>query len=107
MTRPDTGITATNAIGNQSSIGLGVIHVRDGSYARGEYDAVLGAGQWTDLAFGWSSTAGWYTGPGYCTAQWRSDTGIGGPYHRQLPDLGAGQHFIGGATSYIVVAYRC
>ncbi len=98
-------VAATNAIANQSSIGIGVIHVRDGNYSHGNYDVVLPRGQWTDLAFGWASTAGWYTGPGYCTQQWRSDSIIGS-YVRQLPDLGPGQHFIGSHTSYIVIAYR-
>jgi hypothetical protein len=93
--------TTTNYIYNDSDIGLGVIHVRDGSYTHGTYDVVLAPGTFTP----WTSTAGWYTGPGYCTEQYRSDDGA--PWTRQYPDLGPGQHFIGAHTSYIVYAYHC
>jgi hypothetical protein len=94
-----------NFIVNASAIVLGVIHVRDGSYRHGTYDSILPAEKSTDVYLGWPGAAGWYTGPGYCTAQWRSDNG--GPWSRQVPDLGSGQHFIGAHTSYIVKAYPC
>lgn len=92
--------------GSSSNVGLGVIHVRDGNYTFGNYDEVLQVGTDTNLAFGWATTAGWYTGPGYCTQQLRSDDG-GHSFTRQSPDLGPGQHFIGSNTIYIVNAYRC
>jgi hypothetical protein len=100
--------TASNYIGNGTGggFGLGVIHVRDGSYTHGTYDAVLPSGAYTDLYFGWTSTAGWYTGPGYCTYQYRNDDG-GSIFTRQLPDLGPGQHFIGSNTRYLVYVYQC
>ena len=99
----------TNYIFNKSAdnIGLGVIHVRDGNYTLGTHDAVLPWGTFSDWQFGWTTTAGWYTGPGYCTQQWRLDNSGTGPRTRQLPDLGPGQHFIGAHTVYEVRAYRC
>lgn len=108
-TRPTAmAATATNYIRNKTTgvFGLGVIHVRDGSYTHGTYDAVLPSGTYTDLYFGWTTTAGWYTGPGYCTYQYRNDDG-GSVFTRQLPDLGPGQHFIGSNTSYLVYVYHC
>jgi hypothetical protein len=96
---------STNYIFNDSSIGIGTIHVQDGSYTHGTYDAILQPGGSTDLDFGWATTAGWYTGPGYCTEQWRSSDEVN--FVRQTPDLGSGQHFIGASTSYIVLAYHC
>ncbi|MET8281751.1 hypothetical protein [Micromonospora sp. NPDC005174] len=98
-------VAAGNRIGNAWGGGLGVIHVRDGKYTYGTHDAVLPFDQWSDAWFGWATTAGWYTGAGYCTMQLRSDGG--GPWYRQLPDLGAGQHFVGLQTSYIVSIYGC
>lgn len=97
---------STNYIFNETSnLGIGVIHQKDGSYTHGTYDAVLQPNGSTDLNFGWTTTAGWYTGPGYCTAQWRSSDEVN--FVRQTPDLGAGQHFIGASTSYIVLMYHC
>ncbi|WP_433309891.1 hypothetical protein ACQP0U_21480 [Micromonospora sp. CA-269861] len=98
-------VAAGNYIGNFWGGGLGVIRVRDGNYTYGTHDAVLPSGKWTDLDLGWSNAAGWYTGAGHCTVQWRSDGG--GPWYRQLPDLGPGQHFIGQQTSYFVDVYDC
>ncbi|SEF04028.1 hypothetical protein SAMN05216489_09857 [Streptomyces sp. 3213] len=98
--------SGTNYIGNASGIGLGVMHIKDGVYTQGSYDAVLPANEWTNQAFGWANAAGWYTGPGYCTEQLRSDDG-GVTWTRQLPDLGPGQHFIGSATDYDVLMYHC
>jgi hypothetical protein len=100
--------TATNVIINESDggLGLGVIHEHDNNYVFGKYDAVLPINQSTANAFGWITTAGWYTGPGFCTRQFRSDTGSN-PFTRQSPDLPAGQHFIGAHTSYVVEAYPC
>jgi len=96
----------TNFIWNNSGIGRGVIHVKDGNYADGLYDAVLEAQGATDANYGWTTVAGWYTGPGYCTEQWRSDPNTQG-WNRQLPDLGSCQHFIGATTSYEAVLYHC
>ena len=103
---PAPAVVITNSIRNVGTVGLGVIHVRDGNYVHGQYDSVLGEGRDSFFSFGWTTTAGWYTGPGYCTRQWRSDH-PGEVYRRQLPDLGPGQHFIGSQTSYQVEAYRC
>jgi hypothetical protein len=96
----------TNFITNAWSGGLGVIHVKDGTYTHGTYDALLPPNNNTVDAFGWSTTAGWYAGPGYCTSQLRSDD-RGNTWYWQLPDLGSGQHFIGANTSYVVFPYRC
>ena len=100
---------ATNFIINDSPLGLeiGVIEKRDGDYQFGNYDWRLPEGQSTDLwlVTRWSTTAGWYTGPGYCTKQWRSEN-MGSTWTRQKPNLGPGQHFIGATTSYDVYAYR-
>ena len=97
---------ATNTVGNASEVGFGVIDDRDGRYNHGTYDEILGFELFTHEYFRWVTTAGWYTGPGYCTAQTRSDD-RGATWYRQYPDLGAGQHFIGARTSYFVLAYRC
>jgi hypothetical protein len=51
-----------------STVGLGVIHLKDGVYGQGQYDAILPNRQETNLYFGWAETAGWYTGPGFCTS---------------------------------------
>jgi hypothetical protein len=99
--------TATNYIANGTAgVGLGVIHVRDGSYTHGTHDAVLPPNTYTSGYFGWTTTAGWYTGPGYCTYQYRNDDG-GSIFTRQYPDIGPGQHFIGPHTRYLVYAYHC
>jgi hypothetical protein len=103
---PAEALTVTNFIQNTSTINLGVIHVADGHYAHGNYDALLTPGRNTYVSFLWTTTAGWYTGPGYCTRQWRSDT-PNAPFRRQLPDLPAGLHVIGSNTAYQVQAYRC
>ncbi|MEU4338794.1 hypothetical protein AB0F59_29770 [Micromonospora lupini] len=102
---PASSAAAGNRIGNAWGGGLGVIHVRDGKYTHGTYDAVLPYNQWSNELFGWGTTAGWYTGAGYCSMQWRSDGGD--QFYRQLPDLGSGQHFIGLETSYVVSIYDC
>ncbi|WP_163568784.1 right-handed parallel beta-helix repeat-containing protein [Fodinicola feengrottensis] len=91
--------SATNTIINGTTINIGVIHVKDGSYAHGQYDVALPPDDDTAGNLGWSTTAGWYTGPGYCTVQYRWDANY--PIWRvQKPDLGPGQHFIGPDTSY-------
>lgn len=96
----------TNYIGNDSLLGLGVMHIQDGVYTQGSYDAVLPADSYTNGVFGWANAAGWYLGPGYCSAQLRSDDG-GVTWHPQNPNLGPGQHFIGSTTDYVVAMYRC
>jgi hypothetical protein len=96
----------TNFISNGWTADIGVIHVKDGSYTLGNYDARLPSGDDTVDTFGWSTTAGWYTGPGFCTSQLRSDD-RGATWSQQLPDLGSGQHFIGANTSYILVVHSC
>ena len=99
----------TNLIYNATqNLPLGVIQKQDGSYADGNYDAVLQPFEFTSSTLHWTTAAGWYTAPGYCTQQWRSsDPWTGVPFVRQLPDLGAGRHFIGAFTSYEVSTYRC
>ncbi len=100
-------INAPNNSSNISSIRLGVIRVRrsDYSYRLGNYDELLSSANNTYNQFGWRTTAGWYTGPGYCTQQWRSDDG-GHTWIHQLPDLGPGQHYIGPNTWYWVEPYQ-
>ncbi|HJP77064.1 MAG TPA: hypothetical protein VJ914_22540 [Pseudonocardiaceae bacterium] len=102
----DATATYTNFVSNAWTGGLGVIHVQDGSYTYGTYDAVLPASDDTFDTFGWSTTAGWYNGPGRCSSMLRSDDG-GNSWTQQFPDLGPGQHFIGAYTSYIVATYVC
>jgi len=97
----------TNNVYNPSTITIGVIHVEHSvynTYRLGLYDALLSPNETTYGQFGWLTTAGFYTGPGYCTSVWRSDNG--GPWTRQLPDLGPGQHFIGPHTTYFIRPYQ-
>jgi hypothetical protein len=105
-TMPPAAAGFTNFISNAWTGGnLGVIHVKDGSYTHGTYDAPLPPLDDTFDTLGWSTTAGWYTGPGFCTAQLRSDDG--GNTFVQQDNLGSGQHFIGANTSYIVRPFKC
>jgi hypothetical protein len=94
----------TNYIGNEWTQSLGVIHVKDGSYTHGNYDAALPPDTDTVGAFAWTTTAGWYIGPGYFSKQVRSDNG--GPW-TATTDLPSGQHFIGANTSYVVNVWSC
>jgi hypothetical protein len=87
----------------QSQVAVGVIHLKDYNYGHGTYDVTIAANIST-FDVGWQETAGWYTGPNYCTQQYRSD--FGGPFHRQEPDLGPGIHYIGPDTSYDIYVYR-
>jgi hypothetical protein len=99
-------VGSTNYVDNQTpGIDLGVLHTTEGPHMFGNYDALLPPAESTDLYLGWTTTAGWYIGPGYCTEQWRSEDEVN--FVRQLPDLGSGQHFIGTHTSYLVTAYHC
>jgi hypothetical protein len=114
LTAHPASVTSTNFIQNSAALGftggLGVIHVYRGAgsnYAHGLYDAVLPASYYSDVYFGWTTTSGWYTGPGYCTVQYRADRISEHQWVRQSPDLGSGQHFIGGGTYYIVEPYAC
>jgi hypothetical protein len=59
-----------NYIENTGTIGLGVIHIFDGDYTRGNYDVILQPGDRSDQAFPWSQTQGYYIGPGYCVRIW-------------------------------------
>lgn len=47
----------TNYIGNDSLLGLGVMHIQDGVYTQGSYDAVLPAESDTNGVFGWANAA--------------------------------------------------
>ncbi len=97
----------TNSVGNSSIIAVGVIGQKDGVYkVPGKYDERLQPQMWSHSQFGWNTTGGWYTGPGYCTAQMRSDD-HGKTWRDQLPDLGPGVHLIGPNTSYALYAYPC
>ena len=104
--RVNAAASYTNFVSNAWTGSLGVIHVQDGSYTHGQYDALLPPSDDTVDTFGWSTTAGWYNGPARCSAMLRSDDG-GNTWTQQLPDLGPGQHFIGAYTSYIVSTYVC
>jgi hypothetical protein len=66
--RADSSGTAAviSYISNQTTIGIGVMHVRDGRYDMGAYDAILPSGQRTDTYFGWVSGEGVYVGSGGC-----------------------------------------
>lgn len=102
----DATASVTNSVYNAWTGNLGVIHVRDGSYVvPGKYDSLLPPSEDTAGAFGWSTTAGWYNGPGRCNTLLRSDDG--GNTWKSQPPVGPGQHFIGSHTSYIVSTYVC
>ncbi len=93
-----------NFIGNNSpTIGLGVIHVRDGNYTNGTYDTVLRPGQRTSDF--WATVAGYYIGTGYCAMVWIEDFDPGTIDYPTY--VGAGQHFIPLSRSVWVKAYRC
>ncbi|MBG0563910.1 hypothetical protein [Actinoplanes aureus] len=98
-------LASTNWIMNDNLTGgrLGVIRNRNAPPAR--YDALLPNNQYTDRNLRWNTAGGWYTGPGYCTRQWRLDSPDGTLY-RQWPNLGPGRHLIGTTTSYQVSMYR-
>lgn len=70
-----------------------MIHV-PGSYVHDEYHANSPSTDPPGHALGWNTTAGWYTGPDSRTRQWRSDH-PGEASVGQLPNLGAGQQFLG------------
>jgi hypothetical protein len=96
----------TNTVFNVSDIGIGVIGKKDGVYnVPGKYDYVLPVDMMSYSRFGWNTTGGWYNGPGYCSAQLRSDDH--GVTWRSQDDLGPGVHLIGATTSYAVWAYPC
>jgi hypothetical protein len=83
-----------------------VIGQKDGVYNEpGKYDYVLPKNEMTHSRYGWDTSGGWYTGPGYCTYQLRSDD-HGATFKLQSPDLGPGLHLIGSTTSYAVRSYR-
>lgn len=69
--------------------------------------SLLSFGQRTDTSAGlsWNTAAGWFVGSGWCTVQFRKDSGSP-DIVRQLPDLGPGSHFIGKDTSYFIYPYR-
>ncbi|MEU8821752.1 hypothetical protein [Actinoplanes sp. NPDC048796] len=103
---PNLPSYVTNSVGNASIIAVGVIGKKDGVYnVPGKYDERLQPDQWSHKAFGWNTTGGWYTGPGYCTAQQRSDDR--GRTWQDQPDLGPGVHLIGPTTIYAIYAYPC
>lgn len=99
---------ATNSVYNWSagSTGIGVIRYQDHISANGKYDAVLGVPNGTAQTLGWLTTSGFYVGPGYCVDAYRHDNGLSGSFPFQ-GTFGAGRHFIGAHTSYILEAYRC
>ncbi|MEU4425955.1 hypothetical protein AB0F81_35500 [Actinoplanes sp. NPDC024001] len=93
----------TNYIHNDSATGgrLGIIINRNST---ANYDALLPDVQNTYDYFNLRTVAGWYTGPGYCSRQWRKDF-PNSPFYRQWPNLGPGRHLIGSTTTYIVSTY--
>ncbi|MCO1593718.1 hypothetical protein M8C17_00870 [Micromonospora sp. RHAY321] len=93
---------ASNYILNASNIGVGVIHVRDGNYTRGNYDTVLAAGHRTSEF--WANAAGYYIGPGYCGYEWIL---TGGSWLLTDDSVDPGQHFISTTQTIRVVAERC
>ncbi|MFI6235492.1 hypothetical protein ACIBD9_18195 [Micromonospora sp. NPDC050784] len=93
---------ASNYILNSSKIGVGVIHVRDGNYTRGNYDTVLAAGHRTSEF--WANAAGYYIGPGYCGYEW---TLTGGSWLLTDDSLDPGQHYIPTTETIQVAAARC
>ena len=97
---------ATNTIYNWGPGGVGVIHSQDHISVNGKYDAVLPVYGSTWHSFGWTTAAGFYIGPGYCADAYRHDHGLSGSFPFQ-GTLGAGRHFIGTTTSYILQIHRC
>ena len=98
---------ATNTIYNWTyGTGIGVIRVADNDYLFGNYDAALPGWQATWQDFQWTTTAGFYVGPGYCVNAFRHDHGLSGAFTFQ-GTFGAGRHYIGANTSYILEARRC
>ena len=94
----------TNTIGNRGGTGSVAI----GVFPRGSsatYTHLVRPDGYSHRDLGWNAVGGWYTGPGYCTYQLRSDN-KGQTWDWQKPDLGEGRHAIGATTSYIVSAYR-
>ena len=98
-------VSFSNYIENDGfDLAIGVIQKRDGVYTHGNYDAALSP-QWNTYAqFTWSSAAGWWTAPGYCTWQYRSNDAVN--WTRQKPDLGPGWHWIGSTTFYALMVYQ-
>lgn len=92
-----------NSIGNRMGTGSVAIGVFPRN-SNANYTQRLQPGDYTHSAFGWTKVGGWYTGPGYCTYQMRSDD-KGRSWRYQKPDLGAGRHPIGATTSYLISAY--
>ena len=103
-------IAPTNTVWNYSHIGLGVIEKFNQPHAYGHYDAILPAEQPSYIANsadykGWTTTGGFYIGPGYCADLYRHDFGLSGPWEYQSR-IGPGEHPIGSNTSYRVYAFR-
>ncbi|MDG4784634.1 hypothetical protein O7626_01565 [Micromonospora sp. WMMD1102] len=66
-------------ISNVSAIvSIGVIKDRDGSYAKGSYDALLPVDRRTDSYLDWDHAQGFYIGPGFCADlfSWNGSTWI-------------------------------
>lgn len=103
-------IAPTNTVWNYSHIGVGVIEKFNQPHAYGHYDAILPAEQPSYIANsadykGWTTTGGFYIGPGYCADLYRHDFGLSGPWEFQ-GRIGPGEHPIGSNTSYRVYAFR-
>ena len=79
----------TNSVHNVGSYGsIGIMHLFDGNYTRGNYDQLLPEDRWSDDVYPWSFTEGVYIGPGYCaimsssfdgTSRWGTSDLIKGP----------------------------
>ncbi|MEV6345644.1 hypothetical protein [Actinoplanes sp. NPDC051851] len=96
----------TNYILNGGGIGVGVMHLWDGSYTQGSYDVVLSAGGYSSSAFGWSYTEGFYIGSGYCSQVWYRYT-TSDSWARYGSDVGSGQHYTSRYYYWKVVPYAC
>jgi hypothetical protein len=92
--------TLTNFIINRWTGGnLGVIHVPGGPIQ------LLPPGQDTFDFFGWTTTAAFVIGSGFCADLQRSDN-LGITWVKQAR-IGAGTHLIGAHTSYMVFPVKC
>jgi hypothetical protein len=107
-------VAITNTVYNYSDVNLGVIQKFNQPHAHGHYDVLLPAQErhgnslFVDNSAdyrGWTTTGGFYIGPGYCADLFRHDFGLSGPWEFQMR-IGPGEHPIGSNTSYRVYAFR-
>ncbi|MCG5435373.1 hypothetical protein [Micromonospora foliorum] len=92
---------ASNDILNGSKIGVGVIHVRDGNYTRGNYDTVLAAGHRTSEF--WANAAATTSVPATAVTNGPSPAGS---WLLTDDSLDPGQHYIPTTETIQVPAAR-